>query len=81
MIKLDRDDTDALLELMVGHGWKPLLAAVENLVNDEEQRLLKYNLEDGAEKLVHAKARVEGARRLASNLRDLKEVLKKRINK
>lgn len=75
--KLSVDDREALADVMQSAGWKPLLHVIEQLVVDLEQAVIKRHIDDGVDKLVHAKLRAEGARKLAADLHQFKEIYKK----
>ncbi len=74
---LSIEEREALVDLLQSPGWKPLLKAIEVLVVDQEQAVLKRNIDEGVDKLVHSKLRAEGARKLAHDINQIKEVYKK----
>jgi hypothetical protein len=63
-MKLTLDELELLHELVNSPGWSVLLKKVDRLASNIDSRVLSYNLDDGAEKLVQAKARSEGSRQL-----------------
>lgn len=62
----------------MSHGWEPLLKVVDQLVQEQEQNVIRYNLEEGPDGLVIEKARAEGAIKLRRKLQDVKDVVFKR---
>jgi hypothetical protein len=72
MRRLSQDDKDDLLEILQGHGWPILLTLIEDLCSDIDKKVLSYNLTEGPERLVHEKARSEGARKLQQLITQLK---------
>ena len=73
-MKLNADDREDLENVLQSVGWKVLLRIAEELTSDIEKRVLQYNLEDGLERLGHAKARAEGARKLMHSIQQLQKV-------
>lgn len=71
------DEEEALRDLFSHPGWKPLLKAIDHLTSDQEQLVLKYQVSDGADGLVHLKLRAEGARKLSRDIAQLKQLDKK----
>lgn len=72
-LPLSLEAREALSEMLDNEeGFSALIQTVEYFVKIEEERLLKYNLGDGADQLVHQKARVEGSRKLANAIKELK---------
>lgn len=71
---LNVDEQDAFEGLLDHPGYRPLLKVIEQLVNDQEQQVLKLNVADGVDGLVYAKLRAEGARRLLNNISELKKL-------
>lgn len=78
-LKLSFDESDALRSTLESEGWKSFMRALDFLVASMEGKVLSYNLGDGAEKLVHEKARVEGAHQLRRAIIELKESQKKKF--
>lgn len=70
---LTTEERESLDEMLRNDGFKPLLKAIELLVYNQEQAVLKYNIDGGVDKLVHAKLRAEGARRLFEDIKQVKE--------
>lgn len=75
---LNMDDQEALEELLMSHGWGPLLKVVDVLVREQEQNVMRYNLKDGPDGLVIAKAQTEGAYTMKRRLNELKDEVFKR---
>lgn len=72
-LPLSLEVREALSEMIDNEdGFNALIQAVEYFVKIEVDRLLKFNLQDGADQLVHQKARVEGAYKLANAIKELK---------
>lgn len=61
-MKLSLDEKENLQQLFTHSGWKPFLTLLESALKRQQESVLKYNLDDGPEKLVIAKARAEGAK-------------------
>jgi len=75
--KLNMEEREALTDVFQAAGWKPLLKVIEQLVVDTEAQVLRRHIDEGVDKLVHAKLRSEGARKLALDIEQLKEWHKK----
>jgi hypothetical protein len=75
-LKLTEDERDALRELVYSPGWEPLLKVVEQFVATQERKLVSYNLKEGPEGLVHARAALNGADMLRADLNNLKKLFK-----
>lgn len=73
---LTLDERDYVADLVRHDGWKPLLEMVEQLVSDQESAVLRLQINDGVEALVHAKLKAEGARKLSADVARLKELFK-----
>ena len=73
---LSIDERESLADLLQSPGWKPLLKVVGKLVDEHEQSVIKRNIDEGVDKLVHAKLRAEGARKLGSDIEQIKEKFK-----
>jgi hypothetical protein len=71
-MKLTPEERELLVEVLLSQGWTSLLRAIDIEVGRLEQLLVKYDLSEGAEKLVHAKARVEGAHKLRYAINQMK---------
>lgn len=72
---LNEDETELYDDLIRHQGWKPLMKVVEVLRRDLDNRVLTYNLSEGPEGLVYAKARAEGAKMLEQKIQDLTKQL------
>jgi len=72
MRKLSHDENEELAIVLRSHGWSPLLKLIDQLCGDQDKRVLTYNLSEGAEGLIIAKARTEGARLLQQRIVELK---------
>ena len=73
--KLSQDEREALIDVLKSDGWSPLLKCIEQLVQRQEELLLSYDLGNGADRLIHEKARVEGARRVQADIQQIKKHL------
>lgn len=76
MSKLTIDEKEFLHDLVNSPGWPVLLKKVDWLASNIESAVLRYNLDDGPEKLVHAKARAEGSRQLLVAIQGIKKEFK-----
>lgn len=74
--KLTLDQRDALAELLGNEGWKPLLAVIDGLAREEEEKVLSLHVNDGPDKIIHQKLKAEGARALAINVRRMPEFIR-----
>lgn len=79
-IKLHPEEQEALADLLQHYGWKALMNVIEQLVVDQEQQVLRRHVDEGVDKLVHAKLRAEGARKLAADILQVKELSKRMGN-
>lgn len=79
--KLNIDDQEALEELLTSHGWEPLLKVIALLAHDQEQNVIRYDLNQGPEGLVIAKARAEGANLMKLRIKEIKDEVKKQKQK
>lgn len=70
---LSQDEKELLVEITRHEGWKALLRAVEIESASIANKVLSYNLSEGAQGLAYEKARAEGAQLLLSRLRALKK--------
>ena len=61
-MKLALDQEEELTQLLAHSGWKPFVTLMETALKRQQEVVLNYNLEEGTEKLVLAKARAEGAK-------------------
>lgn len=75
-MKLNVDEVEFLHDLVNSNGWPVLLKKVDALAAHIDSRVLSYNLEDGADRLVQAKARAEGARALQRAIIEIKKEFK-----
>jgi hypothetical protein len=72
---LNEDEFELYDDLIRHPGWRPLMKVVSLLRSDFDNSVLTYNLEEGPERLVYAKARSEGAKMLEQKIRDLTKQL------
>lgn len=72
-VRLTGEQQDALSELFDSYGWPALIAAIEQLVAAREQGVLRLNIAEGVDRLVHEKLRAEGARQLRTDIELLRE--------
>lgn len=75
-LKLTIEESELLEEILDSDGFKAFLKAADSLVSDQERAVLKASLDAGEKQLVYAKLRAEGARKLHSDLSQLKAFLK-----
>lgn len=61
-MKLDLDEKESLVSIMQSPGWEALEKLMLAAYKKQEYAVMTYNLSEGPEKLVHAKARAEGAK-------------------
>jgi len=61
-MKLSLDQQEELRQVFTHSGWKPFVTLMESALKRQQETVLKYNLDEGPEKLVIAKARAEGAK-------------------
>lgn len=67
------------LALFVDHpAWAAAMKLLGALKEEEEQKVLTYALDRGADGLVHEKARSEGAQRLAHNFESCARAIAKK---
>ncbi len=78
MKKLTQDEKEQLQELLLSDGWNALLRALDLLVEDKEEKVVKFHLDGGVERLVQLKLRAEGARELRSDVGQFKEIYLRR---
>ena len=74
---LTPEEQDFLIEVLESEGWRALLKVIDQLVTDQEQDVLKRNVSDGVDQLVHAKLRAEGAAKLRAEIERIKQVHQK----
>lgn len=77
-MKLSSEERDDLESLLLSEGWNVLGKLIDELTRDSEKAVLNYLIEGGAEGLVHAKCKYEGARKLNRSIQDLKKVYLKK---
>ena len=81
-LKLTQEEREEIALLSDAPAWEALQKVIEAVAQDIEGRLLTYTLLEGAEGLVHAKARVEGARQLQLKLlTEVRAIAKKEFKK
>lgn len=67
---LSEEQIEDLIEFKGTPGYKALFALIEAIVQNEERRVLSYNLETGdKEQLAILKSLAEGGRKVLTNLR------------
>lgn len=76
-MKLSLDEHEQINALTDSVTWNTLLKIVSVLVKDADNRVLSYNLKDGPDGLMIAKARSEGANSLFLRITELKSKMKK----
>lgn len=76
-MKLTVDEKEALQALVDSSSWIALCKLVEQLTKDFDNRVLSYNLEEGPQGLMIAKARAEGATTLYRRITEVKGKMKK----
>lgn len=76
-MKLTLEEYELLTSIIDTDAWPVLLKVVGIHVSDIDSRVLSYNLEEGPEGLVIAKARSEGAKLLQQRINELKSKMKK----
>ncbi len=77
MMKLSLEQREALEAVTDTDGYTTYLNLIGILVTDIDNRVLSYNLSEGPEGLVIAKAQSEGARTLYKRIMELKGKTKK----
>jgi hypothetical protein len=70
--RLSMDERDAVADLYLHEGYPALLKLVEELVDEQERHVLRIDSGEGAEKLMYAKLKAEGAKKLLSDMTQLK---------
>lgn len=75
-MKLTIDEKEFLHDLVNSSGWSVLLKRIEQMATNIDSAVLRYNLSDGTDKLVHAKARSEGSRQLQLAIMNIKQEFK-----
>lgn len=76
-MKMSLDEREFLHDLVNSNGWPVLLRMIDDKAQTIDRRVLTFNLTDGAAKLVHEKARSEGARLLQRAIISIKDDFKK----
>lgn len=79
MKRLNEEQVQDILELMQLPGYRPLLAELKRQLEGIQYEVLTYALGNGAEGLVHTKARAEGAEKLYVNFLDSLSKLEERL--
>ncbi len=76
---LNPEEREDISDLVTSHEWPALQKAIKQLVGRQEQALLAFDCShEGADRqLLQAKLRVEGAKRLATDIEQLGELIKK----
>lgn len=73
-MKLTLDQKETLKELAASEAWESVIAYIEIAVERQRQDVLKCKLED----VIAARQRLEGAERVATIVRSLKEEIKEK---
>lgn len=60
-MKMTQDEKEELQMMFMHSGWSVFERLLEEIQKKVEYSVLTYNLKDGPEELVHAKARAEGS--------------------
>jgi hypothetical protein len=71
----------ALTEILLSDSWSLITKLVEFLAGSQSESVLKYNLDDGPDGLIIAKARHEGAQALLQRVKQYKVEARKRMEK
>lgn len=74
-MNMSMDEKENLGAMMQSAGWEVFEKLMTQAYKNQEVRLMQYNLEDGPEKLVHEKARVEGAMRFMKAIMKYKHTI------
>jgi len=74
---LDLDEKELLLAVLDSPNWPVILKQVSVCLKTIEKRVLDYNLDDGPEGLVIAKARAEGAKQIFQDISAFKNAFLK----
>lgn len=77
MMKLKVEEKENLDLLLDTPGWNVLCKVMQQLAKDFEIRVMSYNLEEGPQGLMIAKARAEGASTLYKRIIDVKGKMNK----
>jgi len=67
-MKLTTEEREELANLMQSSGWPALVKVLEGYAQNHKDAVMKYNLTDGPEGLVIAKARAEGAVKIVRDI-------------
>ena len=78
MLKLNSDEQDLLESLVLSDSWPVVLKLLDSLIEDQARTVLNYVLEDKPEGLILAKAKYDGACKLARSVQQLKKVYLKK---
>jgi hypothetical protein len=70
--KLTVDEKEALGDFMTSEAWPALLKLVDELVENIDSNVMKYNLNQGDRGLTIEKARSEGAHQLSIAIKAIK---------
>ena len=73
---LSIDESEALADMLRHEGWKALIKLIDGLVEEQEYSVIKLSSEEGADKLLHAKLKSEGARKLRVDIEKIKAKFK-----
>lgn len=77
-MKLSQDQHDELVSLFQSPAWEALRLVMADKRSAQDSKVLSYNLSDGPDGLVIAKARSEGAKQLERDIATFAQELLKR---
>lgn len=72
MNKLTTEEKESLSDFLSSEAWPALLKTIENLVENIDSNVMKYNLNQGDRGLTIEKARSEGAHQLHVAIKAIK---------
>lgn len=79
--RLTADQKQAIFELTDSPNWKTMVQLVQMIANEIQLEVItRVRVEDGADNVMFAKAKGEGAVALAKVVLDLKEFINKQDN-
>jgi hypothetical protein len=71
--KLTIDEKEALGDFLTSEAWPALLKLIDNLVENIDSNVMKYNLSQGDRGLTIEKAKSEGAHQLCVAIKAIKK--------
>lgn len=78
-MKMTQEEKEELQMMFMHSGWPIFERMLEEIQRKVEYAVLTYNLKDGPEELVHAKARAEGSAQTMRAIRQNKTKFVKEI--